>query len=324
MKIIKQKNRKKPDKGALQIADEAVNMLCSSSPHTISSYYIGSVPFVSGLLYFWSDMSKSAFAYERCFIASFWMAMLFLWMKCWHSIFTSRLKAEITENDTPRWTIGRISRTAVTQTIVQPYSLILMPIALFLMLPFYAVHAFFQNITIIDDGESWDIKQIIHKAYKHSLLWPKQNHILIWLFSPWVLALGMTIVFLIMRFVLSSMPEVGILKTFIMLRLLQIMIYYFLLPLSPFGSIVAGNIALFLAIMPGLLKSLFGIQTIFTLSGFSGIFNSTFIMIVFALSYLCLDPIIKSVYTLRCFYADSQSTGQDLMTELKIMQNKRT
>jgi hypothetical protein len=38
---------------------------------------------------------------------------------------------------------------------------------------------------------------------------------------------------------------------------------------------------------------------------------------VVALTYLCLGPLIKAVYTLRCFYAESLESGRDLIVELE-------
>ncbi len=51
--------------------------------------------------------------------------------------------------------------------------------------------------------------------------------------------------------------------------------------------------------------------------------NTTFLMSAFALSYLCLDPLIKVTYALRCFYGEALTTGADLKTELNIFRAKR-
>jgi uncharacterized membrane protein len=38
---------------------------------------------------------------------------------------------------------------------------------------------------------------------------------------------------------------------------------------------------------------------------------------MFGLTYLCVDPILKTLYTLRCFYGESLESGEDLKAELK-------
>jgi len=45
--------------------EEAVHILRAAPGALLTVYYIGSVPFVLGLLYFWADMSRSAKAYEH-------------------------------------------------------------------------------------------------------------------------------------------------------------------------------------------------------------------------------------------------------------------
>ena len=38
---------------------------------------------------------------------------------------------------------------------------------------------------------------------------------------------------------------------------------------------------------------------------------------MFSLTYLCVDPILKAAYALRCFYGRSLQSGEDLKAELK-------
>ena len=57
------KSHKKHPKSAIRIIEEAVHILRSAPGSLLSVYYIGSVPFILGLLYFWADMSRSAKAW---------------------------------------------------------------------------------------------------------------------------------------------------------------------------------------------------------------------------------------------------------------------
>ena len=71
-----------------------------------------------------------------------------------------------------------------------------------------------------------------------------------------------------------------------------------------------------------MLKKFAGVETVFTLSGMHAL-NTTFLISAFAISYLCLDPLIKIAYALRCFYGEALTTGADLKTELNIFRGKR-
>jgi hypothetical protein len=86
--------------------------------------------------------------------------------------------------------------------------------------------------------------------------------------------------------------------------------------LSLFGFFVFLNLAMVLAILPQLLHMLFGVETVFTRAGGS-VFNTTFLAVTCGLSYLTVDPLVKAVYALRCFYGESLKTGEDLREELK-------
>jgi hypothetical protein len=48
--------------------------------------------------------------------------------------------------------------------------------------------------------------------------------------------------------------------------------------------------------------------------------NTTFFATAFWLTYLCVDPIAKAVYVLRCFYGESLRSGEDLKAELRNFQ----
>jgi hypothetical protein len=89
-----------------------------------------------------------------------------------------------------------------------------------------------------------------------------------------------------------------------------------LLVLLVFSLIVFLNIGIAVLMIPQLLNMLFGIETVFTLSGMH-VLNTTFLSVVAAFTYLCIDPLIAMVYTLRCFYGESVETGADLVAELK-------
>ena len=87
-----------------------------------------------------------------------------------------------------------------------------------------------------------------------------------------------------------------------------------LLILLLLASFIFVNVAGALALLPYLVRSLFGIESTFTRSGLAAI-NSTFFAVAFAIAWACLDPLIKAVYVLRCFEADAIETGDDLKAE---------
>lgn len=89
-----------------------------------------------------------------------------------------------------------------------------------------------------------------------------------------------------------------------------------LAPLGLFSVFVFLNIGITLIGGPHLLKMLFGVETNFTLSVTSG-FNTTFLAAAAGVTYLCVDPLFKTVFALRCFHGEARTTGEDLRVTLR-------
>ncbi len=92
--------------------------------------------------------------------------------------------------------------------------------------------------------------------------------------------------------------------------------HFLLLTLSGFGLFVFLNWITLGFLAPQLLKMFLGIESVFTRSPLS-LFNTTFFAATISLTYLCLDPLIKACYVLRCFYGQSLHSGDDLKTEVR-------
>ncbi len=88
-------------------------------------------------------------------------------------------------------------------------------------------------------------------------------------------------------------------------------------------SLVAGvlwlNAAIAVFTAPQLLKMFLGIETTFSRSGIWSMFNTTFLAVTVALAWLALDPLVKAVYTLRCFRGEARQDGADLLAELSLV-----
>jgi len=263
---MKGTHQRRQGKGSFDLIEEATHLLRTAPVATLAVYYLGAIPFVLGLLYFWADMSRSPFAGQHLVDSALGMAALFFWMKFWQVIFARRLRAHVASEPVPHWTVHRMGRVFLTQAIVQPSALFVVPLSLLPMLPAAWAYAFYQNVTVLDGGGPAGTSPLLKKSWKQAMLWPRQNHI-----------------------VLTIMTGFGF--------------YVFL------NWVVTGFL------LPHLIKMLFGIESVFTKSTFS-LLNTTFFAGMAGLTYLCVDPILKTVYVLRCFYGESLESGEDLRAEL--------
>jgi hypothetical protein len=89
-----------------------------------------------------------------------------------------------------------------------------------------------------------------------------------------------------------------------------------LLILSGFAVFVYLNWAMLGFVLPYLLKTLLGVESLFTRNRLV-LFNSTYFLAVAALTYLSVDPVVRVVYCLRCFYGESRRSGQDIRVQLR-------
>lgn len=93
--------------GVFSLVEEAV-VLLRRQPLALARYYIGALPFVLGFLFFWADMSRNAFAAERCAVSALVLAALYWWMKTWQSLFTRSLLAAVrsVRRESPEGDVG--------------------------------------------------------------------------------------------------------------------------------------------------------------------------------------------------------------------------
>lgn len=69
-------------------------------------------------------------------------------------------------------------------------------------------------------------------------------------------------------------------------------------------------------LIPLSLKTFLGIESVFTRSPEFALLNTTFLFGTVLVAFLFIDPLLKAIYTLRCFHYLSRSTGADLLSRL--------
>jgi hypothetical protein len=258
--------RRRAGRPAVELIEAAVHLLRTAPPGALLAYYAGSIPGLLGLLFFWADMSRGAFAREHLLTGSLGAVFFFLWMKCWQTVFAAKLRAHLTFRAEEPWTAARISRLVLVQAAVQPFGLFLRLIAAQIVLPYVWTYAFFQSAGILGDGTRAGLGEVVRESARQARLWLWQAHS----------ALGV--------------------------------IFFFTL-------FVWLNVCLAFGFAPTLLKMFFGIETVFTRSPWA-MLNSTTFAATLAATYLCIDPLRKAVFVLRCFHGASLQSGEDLRVEL--------
>jgi hypothetical protein len=249
------------EKSAIELLEEAFHLLRQAPVGLLLLYYVGSLPFLLAVLFFWADMAHSAFAAADCALESLGVAALYLWMVFWQAVFARGLRQRLGGSPLPAWTPESIWRIASLQAFVQSSKLFLLPISLAALVPLAPVFAFYQNAAVLV-SDAPGLRALIAQSARRTGFQSRQN----WILVP---------VFLL------------------------------------FGLFVFLNLAITLYILPHLVKMLFGVETTFTRSGVN-LLHSTLFASAAGLAWAAVDPLIKAVYVLRCFYGASVATGDDL------------
>lgn len=174
---MKRISQRQQGKSAFDIIEEATHLLRSASAATLAVYFLGTIPFVLGVLFFWADMSRSPLASQHLALASFGVAGLFGWMKFCQCLFARRLRAQAAHVELSPLDFRGAVRIFLTQATVQPWGLVVLPLALVPALPFPWTYAFFHNVSALDDGAANRAPDFLKKSWRLAALWQKQNHI---------------------------------------------------------------------------------------------------------------------------------------------------
>ena len=137
---------------ALDLIEAAVRLLRSAPGGALLCYYVGSVPCLLALLYWWADMTHGALAREHAVEAAFNVMAWFLWMKCWQAAAASKWRVHLLLQPEPPWTLRRIGRLVLVQAALQPSGLLIRPLAAQLLVPYVWCYSFYQNVTVLGDG----------------------------------------------------------------------------------------------------------------------------------------------------------------------------
>ena len=179
---------------ATESIEEAITLLRRTPAATLLCSFLGGVPFWLALLYFVADMSRDAFAAERLAGASLTLAVLYLWKKCWQTVYAVRLAQSARRR-------GAAALDVPPRRPAHPH-----PGADAVLRPAHPadplsrgyprsawVSAYYQNVTVLGDGRAEQPRSVSAQAWAQARLWPAQNHLLIAILGFFLLAVWLNV-----------------------------------------------------------------------------------------------------------------------------------
>ncbi len=294
----------------IDLVEHAVALVRASGWGALSLYYLGAMPFVALFVLFFADMSVMAYDPARLALGSLLLGVFFLWMKIWQAVYACRLWDRLQDRsdmEDRHWV-----RLAARQSFLQPFGLLLLPLALLALIPYGAVYAFYQNVTVLDRGRDMKARELSREARQGAVEEPRQAFLLLWAISPSIMIFMAALVYLVTPLVGTVLPE-GLM---ILAGFFQGIVLMLFFPLSPLPVILAANVLIALTMGPWLLQTLLGVSTSFVEAG--GIWSDSLTFIAVAgIIYLLLDPLVKAAFVLRCFRSEAAHSGEDLRVALR-------
>ncbi len=188
--------------GPIELIEEAVGLLRRAPAGAIAAYLAGAVPFLLGVLFFWTDMARGAMAWQRCSVAALGVTLLYLWKRTCHSRLGAILRATAAGTQPALWTVRDWLAAAGLHARLSTWSLLLLPVAFVVMIPFAWVFAYHQGLTAVCVSPAREGADAGRRAAALSRLWPHANH-----YALLIVALFGIFVFINLLFAAVMLPS---------------------------------------------------------------------------------------------------------------------
>src|ERR1035438_2794251 len=151
--------------------------------------WIGSVPFMLGLLVFWNDMAQPRTPDATCAFEACALALLLLWMNCWRAVFAGRLDRQLGGGAGVPGARRRLWRLVSSEAFFGGTKPMAMALAAGVVLPLPWMAAFYRSAAVLADREDTDLAQLMTKARKLAGFEQRQG---------WGILLLLTVLYLIL------------------------------------------------------------------------------------------------------------------------------
>ena len=94
------------DRSAVDVLEEATTLLRNLPARSWLAFYGPSIPFVTYLIYHWSEMSQAPDASKRLVPQTLLLGLLYILMKCGHALFGDHLLSRLRRDPVPPAPLG--------------------------------------------------------------------------------------------------------------------------------------------------------------------------------------------------------------------------
>jgi hypothetical protein len=167
--------------------EEAVQLLRTSPAGVVSVYLAGAVPFTLAWLYFVPEAGRGR--NPDTLLLSLGVAAAYLWLQCTRAVFAAHLRGALSgERARTDW-----RRAVVTQTALQGWKPLVLPIAWLAILPGPWVSTFFRNVAACAAHEGYDVGHVFRYAARQASLWQQPNWLMLGIVALLAIAIALNL-----------------------------------------------------------------------------------------------------------------------------------
>jgi hypothetical protein len=138
--------------GPLDVLENAIRVLREAGISTLFLHWIGSIPFALAVLMFLLQVSDSRATDPVVALESLGLAILFVWMNCWRSIFAGTVRARLSSEVAAARPRGGLLNLIAVQAVAGATKLLVLPFATLIVFPLPTVVAYYRSLAVIASG----------------------------------------------------------------------------------------------------------------------------------------------------------------------------
>ncbi len=152
------------ERDSLGLVEDSAALLRSAPARSWATYLAGAAPYGLGLIWFWLENTRGAFARQQLGYTAGALALLFVWKQVMESLFIAQLRA-LAGGKPPGAGVAGVISIAIKQAAVQSSSFAVLPLALAATIPLPYVVLFYRQFSLaVADREPAPFRHALETA----------------------------------------------------------------------------------------------------------------------------------------------------------------
>ena len=160
---------------SIRLLENSVDLLRQAGACTLVYHSIGAVPFSAALLFAWNSVTSPRTTDGLWAAEALLLTLALLWMNCWRSIYSAKLRSHLSGIADPPWTATRVFHMVVSQSFWGPTRLIVLPFSLLIVFPWAQTVAFYRTLAVLAGRQAAGPRELLHRARRLASFQPRQN-----------------------------------------------------------------------------------------------------------------------------------------------------